>query len=39
LEALCRRFKGFGIEYAIPKQTAALGAHGAIGGREAGRAP
>jgi len=24
--ALCRRFQGFGIEHAIPEQTAALGA-------------
>jgi hypothetical protein len=32
LEALCRRFKGFGVERAIPEQTAALRALGAIGG-------
>jgi hypothetical protein len=25
LEALCRRFQGFGIEHAISEQTAALG--------------
>src|SRR5262249_25435313 len=31
LEALCRRFKGFGIGQAIPEQTAALGALAAIG--------
>jgi hypothetical protein len=38
LEALCRRFKGFGIEHAIPEQTAALGALAGIGGSEAARA-
>jgi len=38
LEALCRRFQGFGIEQAIPEQTAALGALGRIGGSEAARA-
>jgi hypothetical protein len=32
LEALCRRFKGFGVGRAIPEQTAALGALAAIGG-------
>jgi hypothetical protein len=38
LEALCRRFKGFGIEYAIPEQTAALGrSPGLVGARR--RAP
>ena len=35
LEALCRRFQGFGIEHAIPEQTAALGALTVIGGSEA----
>jgi hypothetical protein len=38
LEALCRRFKGFGIEHALPEQTAALGALAGIGGSEAARA-
>ena len=38
LEALCRRFNGFGIEHAIPEQTAALGALAGIGGSEAARA-
>jgi HEAT repeat protein len=38
LEALCRRFQGFGIEQAIPEQTAALGALARIGGSEAARA-
>lgn len=38
LEALCRRFQGFGIEHAIPEQTAALEALATIGGGEAGRA-
>ena len=32
LEALCRRFKGFGVERAIPEQTAALRALAVIGG-------
>ena len=27
LEALCRRFKGFGTEHAIPEQSAALDGH------------
>ena len=35
LEALCRRFQGFGREHAIPEQTAALGALTVIGGSEA----
>ncbi len=35
LEALCRRFKGFGLQHAIPEQTAALQALAAIGGAEA----
>src|SRR5215469_16496783 len=38
LEALCRRFQGFGIEHTIPEQTAALGALAGIGGGEAARA-
>jgi hypothetical protein len=32
LEALCRRFKGFGTEHAVPEQIAALGALAGIGG-------
>src|SRR5215472_8459360 len=38
LEALCRRFQGFGKEHAIPEQTAALGALALIGGSNAARA-
>jgi HEAT repeat protein len=38
LEALCRRFQGFGIEHLIPEQTAALQALATIGGSEAARA-
>src|SRR6516165_6293183 len=38
LEALCRRFQGFGIEHLIPDQTAALQALATIGGSEAARA-
>lgn len=38
LEALCRRFKGFGLEYVVPEQIAALGGLEAIGTREAGAA-
>src|SRR6516162_4744431 len=38
LEALCRRFQGFGIEHLIPEQTAALQALATIGGGEAARA-
>ena len=38
LEALCRRFKGFGTEHAVPEQIAALGALAGIGGSEAARA-
>jgi hypothetical protein len=38
LEALCRRFQGFGIEHAIPEQIAALEALTGIGGGEAARA-
>jgi hypothetical protein len=36
LEALCRRFKGFGMERAIPEQMAVLEALVGIGGSEAG---
>jgi HEAT repeat protein len=35
LEALCRRFSGFGRHRILPEQTAALCALGAIGGHEA----
>lgn len=35
LEALCRRFKGFGTEHTIPEQIAALEGLAAIGNREA----
>jgi hypothetical protein len=35
LEALCRRFKGFGLVRAVPEQVAALWAIAAIGGLEA----
>lgn len=35
LDALCQRFRGFGIEQVIPEQAAALGALATIGGREA----
>jgi HEAT repeat protein len=38
LETLCRRFSGFGIERAIPEQTAALETLAAIGGGEAAAA-
>jgi HEAT repeat protein len=38
LEALCRRFCGFGIEREIPEQAAALNALATIGGREAAQA-
>jgi HEAT repeat protein len=34
LEALCRRFSGFGTHRLLPEQAAALHALGAIGGRE-----
>lgn len=34
LEALCRRFKGFGLEHTVPEQVAALRALTAIGTRE-----
>ncbi len=35
LEALCRRFKGFGLQHRIPEQTASLQALAAIGGPDA----
>jgi len=35
LDALCRRFKGFGLQHAIPEQTASLQALAAIGGADA----
>lgn len=38
LEALCRRFAGFGAEAKIPEQEAALRALGEIGGRPAAQA-
>jgi hypothetical protein len=38
LEALCRRFRGFGIEQQIPEQAAALDAFAMIGGRVAAQA-
>ena len=38
LEALCRRFSGFGAERMVPEQAAALQALAAIGGREAAQA-
>lgn len=38
LDALCRRFQGFGIDQLIPEQAAALAALATIGGAEAARA-
>jgi HEAT repeats len=38
LEVLCRRFRGFGLERAVPEQTAALAALAAIGGSAAAAA-
>ncbi len=38
LEALCRRFKGFGLESRVAEQAEALGALSAIGGRDAAAA-
>jgi hypothetical protein len=35
LEALCRKFKGFGLQHVIPEQLEALRALAAIGGQEA----
>ena len=34
-EALCRRFKGFGLQHEVPEQIAAVNALAALGGREA----
>src|SRR5260370_36685829 len=38
LEALCRRFSGFGIDRMVPEQAAALQALAVISGREAAQA-
>jgi HEAT repeat protein len=38
LEALCRRFAGFGIDRVVPEQSAALRALAVIGGRDAAQA-
>jgi HEAT repeat protein len=38
LEALCRRFSGFGLDRMVPEQAAALDALGMIGGRAAAQA-
>jgi hypothetical protein len=38
LDALCRRFKGFGLHRAVPEQVAALQGLAAIGGRTAATA-
>jgi hypothetical protein len=38
LDALCRRFKGFGLHHAVPEQVAALQGLAAIGGRVAATA-
>jgi hypothetical protein len=38
LEALCRRFRGFGLHHAVPEQLAALTALVALGGRDAAAA-
>jgi len=38
LEALCRRFKGFGLQHRVPEQTASLQALAAIGGAAVGAA-
>jgi hypothetical protein len=38
LEALCRRFSGFGIDQIVPEQSAALRALAAIGSRDAAQA-
>ena len=37
LVALCNRFVGFGVDFSVPEQVAALEALGAIGGPEASR--
>jgi hypothetical protein len=38
LEALCRRFKGFGLQHVVPEQAAVLDGLAAIGGRDAAAA-
>lgn len=38
LEALCRRFAGFGLDRVLPEQAAALDALAAIGGSDAAQA-
>ena len=38
LEALCRRFKGFGLRHPVPEQVAVLTALAAFGGRDAASA-
>jgi hypothetical protein len=38
LEALCRRFRGFGLHHPVPEQLAALTALVAVGGRDAASA-
>jgi hypothetical protein len=38
LEALCRRFRGFGLHHPVPEQVAALTALAALGGRDAASA-
>jgi hypothetical protein len=38
LEALCRRFKGFGLHHTVPEQAAALAGLAAVGGRDAASA-
>src|ERR1700730_2905087 len=38
LEALCRRFKGFGMEHSVPEQIAALHGLALIRGRDAAQA-
>jgi hypothetical protein len=38
LEALCQRFRGFGLEHVVPEQVAALTALAALGGRDAAAA-
>ncbi len=38
LDALCRRFRGFGLEHPVPEQTAALETLAEISGTEAARA-
>src|SRR4029077_11192883 len=38
LQALCRRFAGFGIDHMVPEQSAALRALAVIGSRDAAQA-